>query len=484
MAAAATQRSFASALSAVLNELNLSLKPQQEAALKAFLLNNDVFATLPTGFGKSLIYQLAPLVAKKMDIYVNPVVVVVSPLVALMEQQVKEASKLGVTAMQLGENSDKEIFSGQAQLLFGSPEAWLLNDKWRCLLSSQTDLVGVVVDEVHLTYKCLITHYLFTGTPILALTASGSNRHSDTPQLHLDNAMVLTESPNRFNIRLGVQNISGSSLDSLDWIVEEIKGKGLSLSHILIYCRTLKDSWVDRDPEHKLENMLIGMFHSKTLQQNKSHVLSSFSGEGNCRVVVATTALGMGLHFPTVSHVVLYGVPEDVEAIVQEIGRAGRNGAQSHAVVYCIKQHKNVGHTVKLNSSQSTCFRKALYGHFDKDPCSVLPGHLCCTYCHLKCVCQPDGCKEPLPLYEQPRSNASVFTKSREVTDDDRVLLRDLLEQYQDSLLHETTHLCTSKTACTGFGEELIEAVIEHSSRIFEVSYITSHLPVFAYKHA
>uniref|UniRef100_A0A3Q1FAZ7 DNA 3'-5' helicase n=1 Tax=Acanthochromis polyacanthus TaxID=80966 RepID=A0A3Q1FAZ7_9TELE len=266
--ATATERGFSRALSSVLHGLNLSLKQQQEAALKAFLFKKDVFATLPTGFGKSLIYQLAPLVAKTMGLYTNSVVVVVSPLVALMEQQVKEASKLGVTAMQLGEQSDKEIFSGKA----------------------------------------------------------------------------------------------------LNWIVEEIKNKGLSLSPIIIYCRTLKAigrvfCYLKAELEHRLENTLVGMYHSQTLPPNKSYVLSPFSGEGNCRVAVATTALGMGLNFPNVSHVVLYGVPEDVEGIVQETGRAGRNGAQSHAVIYCIKQHTNVDHKVKalLKSGQTTCLRKSLY---------------------------------------------------------------------------------------------------------------------------
>lgn len=207
--------------------------------------------------------------------------------------------------------------------------------------------------------------YIFIlGTPVLALTASADleSRTRVIRQLLLENA-VLTESPNRLNIRLGYNRISGDSLDSLNWIVEEIKNKGLSLAPIIIYCRTLKaigrvfcylkselgeDFWVDRDPEHKLENTLVGMYHSQTLPPNKSYVLSSFSREGNCRVAVATTALGMGLNFPNVSHAVMYGVPEDEEGIVQEVGRAGRNGAQSHAVIYCIKQHTN-------KSGQSTC---------------------------------------------------------------------------------------------------------------------------------
>uniref|UniRef100_A0A8C6V406 DNA 3'-5' helicase n=1 Tax=Neogobius melanostomus TaxID=47308 RepID=A0A8C6V406_9GOBI len=325
-------------------------------ALEAFLSKEDVFALLPTGFGKSLIYQLAPLVAKKM-LYKNPVVVVVSPLLALMEQQVTEASKVGVTAMQIGVNTDEEIFSGKAELLFGSPEAWLLNEKWR-------------------------------RTPIMALTASADvqSRARVIKQLHLEKAVTLIESPNRSNIRLGLTHIRGPHLDCMDWIVQEVKEMGITMSPVLIYCRTIKevgrvfcylkaeldeDCWVGRDP-------------IKTLPQNKTRVLSSLSGEGNCKVVVATTALGMGLNFPNISHVVMYGVPEDIEAIVQEIGRAGRNGEQSHAVIYCIKQYTKVDQVVKelLNSKRHGCFRKALYSHFDEQATAVMPGHQCCTYCH------------------------------------------------------------------------------------------------------
>ena len=133
-----------------------SLKEEQAIALKAFVEKEDVFAVLPTGFGKSLIYQLAPLVGKKLGLAENPVVVVVSPLVALMKDQVREAEKLGLTAFQLGVNGDAEILSGRGQLIFGSPEQWLLDTKWRDLLKSDLfmdNLMGIAVDEVHLMYK-------------------------------------------------------------------------------------------------------------------------------------------------------------------------------------------------------------------------------------------------------------------------------------------------------------------------------------------
>lgn len=136
------------------------LKPEQEDALINFIQGKDVVALLPTGFGKSLIFQLAPLVAKELatrnGTELNPIVVVVSPLLALMEDQIMEAGKLGVSAAQLGVHEEQDILDGRFSLVFGSPESWLLNSKWRRMLSSaayRDNILGVVVDEVHLTYK-------------------------------------------------------------------------------------------------------------------------------------------------------------------------------------------------------------------------------------------------------------------------------------------------------------------------------------------
>lgn len=80
-------------------------------------------------------------------------------------------------------------------------------------------------------------------------------------------------------------------------------------------------------------------------------------------MVVATTALGMGLNFPNVSHVVMYGLPVDVENIVQQVGRAGRNGLQSHSILYARKQPEpGVDPEVRqlLDTGFKSCFRKAL----------------------------------------------------------------------------------------------------------------------------
>nr|XP_055036892.1 ATP-dependent DNA helicase RecQ-like [Misgurnus anguillicaudatus] len=329
-----------------------NLQPEQEQALLSFVSGHDVMALLPTGFVKSLIFQLATLVVKEMAKAsgAKPIVVVVSPLVALLEDQVKEAEKLGVRAGQLGVHDDRDILEGRLSLVFGSPESWLLNNKWRRMLASTVyhdNLVGIVVDEVHVTYKWgeavkgesafqdsfaklgELRSITKEGTPVLALTASADikSRSRVIRLLHMDNAVQIIASPNKTNIPLGLCKVPNHQMNCLDWIdCETLRSVGRVFSYLKAELQG--HAWVGCDPDCRSDNLLIGMFHSKTLPQNKERVLASLRGEGNCRVVVATTALGMGLNFPSVSHVVMYGPPGDLESILQQVGRAG--GMVSH----------------------------------------------------------------------------------------------------------------------------------------------------------
>ncbi|XP_063043616.1 ATP-dependent DNA helicase RecQ-like [Engraulis encrasicolus] len=515
--------SFDSALATTLEDLDIhfTLRDQQITALKFFLQKRDVFGVLPTGYGKSLIYQLAPLVGRRMGLLHKPLVVIVSPLLALMDDQVQEAEKLGLKAVQLGKGDPEEIRSGRCQLVLGSPESWL-NREWRDLIASkvyQDNMLGLVVDEVHLTYKwgkaargekafresfarlAELRSIVKPGTPILALTATADldSQAVVKRQLHLENATEVIISPNRKNIRLGLSTVSSDSMECLNWIVRAVKEKGPTMAPIIIYCRTLpmcgkvfchlqyelgEDSWVDRDPEHTAENRLIGMFHSQTLPHHKITVLESLRGNGSCRVVVASTALGMGLNFPNISHVVMYGSPEDVEAIVQEVGRAGRDGSPAHAIIYKLKQEARVNEGVKtlVKKGITSCLRKALFSHFEQNTECVLPGHLCCSYCHSVCSCSSPSCDVAIPDYELPEQYTHAVVKSREVTEDQRQTIRDTLYRYKLSLV-QNMPLYTNSSDCTGFSNELIDCVLERCTDIFDLPFIMDNLPVFSKRH-
>ena len=135
------------------------LFPEQFKALKAFVDRNDVFLNLPTGFGKSLVFQMAPIVHAELSethdgFSANPIVVVISPLVSLMEDQVNSLRKLGISAGSIGEDQvlNRKIEHGECSVVFSSPESLLGNGRWRNMLSSDAykeNLIGIVVDEAH-----------------------------------------------------------------------------------------------------------------------------------------------------------------------------------------------------------------------------------------------------------------------------------------------------------------------------------------------
>ncbi|XP_078656949.1 putative ATP-dependent DNA helicase Q1 [Branchiostoma floridae x Branchiostoma belcheri] len=440
-----------------------------------------------------------------------------------MEDQIREASKLGVSATQLGED-DEGVVEGKYMLVFGGPERWVLQEKWREVLSSATyreNLVGLVVDEVHVTYKWgegskgkpafreafsklgELRSLVKEDTPIVALTASADtqSRERVISLLNMQGAKRISVSPNRQNIRLGIVKVMVDKLNCLDWVAKLVRDNGVAAPHVIIYCRKLKtlgkvftylqaelgeDMWVDRDPEHRTKNCFVGNYHSNTLPQYKEHVISSLNGNGNCRVVVATNALGMGMNFPNVSYVVMYGPPKDAESILQEVGRAGRNGSPVDAVVYYHgAQLVKVDKAVKdLMTTDSNCLRKSLYGLFEENTVSVEPGHRCCSYCHRTCKCAGEGCEESYPPSESCLNIVKLPTRYREVDSEQRDLVRELLHEYQAFLLLDTTHLYTNPEASTFFTDKLIECVVDSCTHLFDINYISTHLPVFRAEHA
>ncbi len=136
------------------------LRPNQEAAIRNFLGGKDVFVSLPTGAGKSLCYSLLPRVYDELrQTPYSSIVIVVSPLIALMKDQVKSMTRRGVRAVYAAELSEEgitEIVEGKQQLIFMSPETLLTNSKWRDIIQSplfQENLLALVVDEAHCVTK-------------------------------------------------------------------------------------------------------------------------------------------------------------------------------------------------------------------------------------------------------------------------------------------------------------------------------------------
>ena len=128
---------------------------QKLAIRKVVIDKEDLFVNLPTGTGKSLIYQALPLVFDHVSNENGHIVVVVSPLISLMEDQVKYLRSLGVSAVNISSDAEVDrakIERGEYSIVYGSPEAWLVNERWRCMLSNEvysSKLCAVAVDEAH-----------------------------------------------------------------------------------------------------------------------------------------------------------------------------------------------------------------------------------------------------------------------------------------------------------------------------------------------
>lgn len=133
------------------------LRSQQKDAIKAFVAAHDVFVSLPTGFGKSLIYGCLPLLFDKLRCKLKPssIVIVICPLIALMKDQVERFKSLGIQAAYVGDQSlDTAAFlTGDVKLIFISPESLNRGSLWRDVISSdvyQQNVVAFVIDEAHL----------------------------------------------------------------------------------------------------------------------------------------------------------------------------------------------------------------------------------------------------------------------------------------------------------------------------------------------
>lgn len=151
-----------SAIEAAARRLGYQLRPKQQEAVVSFVSGRDVFVSLPTGSGKSLIYSVLPWTFDSLRkcSQAESIVLVVSPLIAIMKDQVASLTQKGITAMHIVEEMKEEtveaVHEGRFQVLFFSPEILLTDEVWRDMLLTPTytqNVVGFVVDEAHCVKK-------------------------------------------------------------------------------------------------------------------------------------------------------------------------------------------------------------------------------------------------------------------------------------------------------------------------------------------
>jgi len=317
-------------------------RPGQRQIIEDALQNRDLLIVMPTGGGKSLCFQLPALLKKGLT-------VVVSPLIALMQDQVEGLRNNNISATFLNSSlnpykvrsREEAILSGKVKLLYVAPER-LLSERFLPFLDLVKEKIGIAafaIDEAHCVsewghdfrpeyrqMKSLRKRY--PNIPTLALTATATDRvRTDIiQQLGLKQPSIHIASFNRQNLYYEVRTKTKSAYAELLELVRENEGSAI------IYCLTRKK--VD-ELTLKLQNDKISAlsYHAGLGDEERSNNQTRFIRD-DVRVMVATIAFGMGINKPDVRLVIHFDLPRNLESYYQESGRAGRDSEPSRCTLF------------------------------------------------------------------------------------------------------------------------------------------------------
>jgi len=315
-----------------------SFRPLQENIIESILSNKDTLALLPTGGGKSICFQIPGLV-------IGGTCLVVSPLIALMNDQVRNLKNKGISAVAITSSMNaKEIdialnnaAYGHVQFLYVSPER-IENETFRQRLSYLP--VGLIaIDEAHCIsqwgydfrpsyLKIAELREYFPKVNIIAVTASATKEVVEDIQLKLNfkNQNVFRQSFERKNIRYVVQ-IEENKYERLLKAIHNIGGSGI------VYVRNRKKT--EEISKWLIQNNISASFYHAGINANDRATIQQNWIDNRSQVIVATNAFGMGIDKPDVRFVVHLDLPESLEAYFQEAGRAGRDEKPAYAILLC-----------------------------------------------------------------------------------------------------------------------------------------------------
>lgn len=381
----------------------------------------------------------------------------------------------GIKATYIGEHLEKkaiqDIVNGKFTIIFVSPECLLANHQWRKIVKMlvskvyKNRLIGIAVDEAHCISQWGTTNsqtnvafrkWFFrlselrslTKAPVMALTATATKSTRETIynvlRFDVSSCSYFGDSPNKKNITYGVQKIDKNTrpIEYFSSLIEELTEKGKCTDRVIVYTQTIKQCHqiysslvgalgekLFTEASHNPRNVLVEMLHSCTDEENKKVILDSFSDpQGDIRVLVATIAFGMGVNCKGVHTTIHVGPSKNIESYVQESGRAGRDGAQSKAIIlFHGLLLVNVQQDMKDYVKASLCRRAELMKPFGVDlpgrDGSCRPHHSCCDVCANKCTCGDDevcASKDAIELPVREKEDVNVPSRERSVSEENR----------------------------------------------------------------
>ena len=313
-----------------------AFRGQQAEIIDVIAQGGDALVLMPTGGGKSLCYQIPALLR-------DGVGVVVSPLIALMQDQVDALAEVGVRAAFLNSSQtfaeasaiERRVRSGDLDLVYVAPERLMTP---RCLeLLAASKIALFAIDEAHCVsqwghdfrpeyIKLSVLHERFPTVPRIALTATADaqTRAEIAHRLQLDEARQFVSSFDRPNIRYQIVEKANGRKQLLDFIESEHAGDAG-----IVYCLSRKK--VEETAEFLNEHGITALpYHAGMELAQRTRNQARFLREESI-VMTATIAFGMGIDKPDVRFVAHLDLPKSIEGYYQETGRAGRDGAPANA---------------------------------------------------------------------------------------------------------------------------------------------------------
>ncbi len=401
-------------------------RPLQEACIQSVLDRKDTLLIMPTGGGKSLCYQIPSLIFEGLTL-------VVSPLISLMTDQVRQLRALGVETAVLNSSLSEEAYeenlaairSGRARLLFLAPETLLKSEILELVSELKVDCF--TIDEAHCIsewghdfrpeYRQLSrVRAYFPKAVFLAMTATATPRVREDIRKNLEIAVSnqLIASFNRENLFYEVIPRANPAKQTIDFINRFPDQSGI------IYCFSRRQT--DELAEAlQQKGYRVKPYHAGLPMETRAKNQELFIRD-DVQIMVATIAFGMGIHKPNVRFVVHYDLPKNIESYYQETGRAGRDGLPANCLLlFGYGSIQNIRYLISQKTSEeekriATMHLNSMVRYAESHNCRRIPlityfgqeyGESSCAMC--------DNCANPkVAEFDITESAQKLFTAIRQ----------------------------------------------------------------------